>query len=69
MPHTHLADSPLGFQCRCDSVRLMASLATLPRHEVMEMVNDGKVIEIQCDYCREEYRIEPEQLRGLLSNS
>jgi redox-regulated HSP33 family molecular chaperone len=27
------------------------------------------VIEIQCDYCREEYRIEPEQLRGLLSNS
>lgn len=69
MPHTLLADSPLNFQCRCDAVRLMASLATLPRHDVMEMVNEGKIIEIQCDYCRAEYRIEPEQLRGLLAQS
>lgn len=69
MPHTQLADSPVSFKCRCDAVRLMASLATLPREEVVEMVHDGKPLEIQCDYCQKEYRIDPEQLRGLLVQS
>ncbi len=69
MPHTQLADSPVSFKCRCDAVRLMASLATLPREEVVEMVRDGKPLEIQCDYCQKEYRIDPEQLRGLLVQS
>lgn len=69
MPHTQLADSALGFQCRCDAVRMMASIATLPRHEVLEMVNEGKPLEITCDYCLREFRLDPEQLRGLLRRS
>lgn len=69
MPHTLLADSPLGYQCRCDTARVLASLATLPRGEVEEMVDAGKTLEINCDYCGAEYRIEPSQLRGLLARS
>ncbi len=69
MPHTLLADSPVSFKCRCDAVRLMASLATLPRDEVTEMVREGRTLEIQCEYCQREFRIEPEQLRGLLARS
>ncbi len=69
MPFTQLADSPLQFQCRCDQVRIMASLATLPRDEVQSMVDDAKPLEITCDYCRRDYVIEPEQLRGLLAPS
>lgn len=69
MPHTLLADTALAYRCRCDAVRLMATLATLPREEILDMVNEGKALEIQCDYCRREYRIDPEQLRGLLAAS
>lgn len=69
MPHTLLADSPLRYQCRCDALRVLASLATLPRHEIVEMADAGKTLEINCDYCGTEYRIEPEQLRGLLAPS
>lgn len=69
MPYTQLADSPLRYQCRCDTTRLLASLATLPRAEVEEMVDAGQALEIRCDYCATEYRIEPAQLRGLLAPS
>ena len=69
MPHTRLSDSPLAYRCRCDSVRLLATMATLPRADIQEMVDEGKALEIQCDYCGREYQIEPEQLRGLLAPS
>ncbi len=69
MPYTQLAESELAFRCRCDAVRLMASLATLPRAEIQDMVDEGKALEITCDYCFQEYRIDPEQLRGMLTSS
>jgi molecular chaperone Hsp33 len=69
MPYARLADTPLHFACRCDVVRIMASLATLQRSDIQEMVNDAKPLEIRCDYCQKDYRIETEQLRGLLAES
>lgn len=69
MPHSRLADSPLGYGCQCSEIRVMASLATLPRHEIEQMVNDGKTLEIGCDYCGTQYAVEVERLRGLLTPS
>jgi molecular chaperone Hsp33 len=63
-----LDERPLAFTCRCDELRLMAALATLPRADVEELLRDP-VIEIACDFCGQEYRIAPEQLRGLLQSS
>ncbi len=69
MPFTRLSESPLAFGCHCSQVRLVASLATLPRTDVEELIRDGQVLEITCDYCRKEYRIPPAQLRPLLTPS
>jgi len=69
MEFTHLDESPIGFECWCDELRLLSVLATLDRTEVEELLSDGQTLEISCDYCHEEYRIAPSQLRGLLSAS
>ena len=69
MPFTRLAESPVSFQCRCSHVRLVSSLATLPQPDLQEMVDDGKPLDITCDYCGKAYTINPEQLRGLLQKS
>ncbi len=69
MPHSRLAESAVGFQCQCSEVRVLTSLATLPRVEIEEMLADARPLEITCDYCQREYRIEPAQLRGLLAQS
>lgn len=69
MPFSRLDDSPLCFRCRCDELRVMATLASLPKADIEEMVNDGKILDIRCDYCGKEYQISPAQLRSLLMPS
>ena len=43
---------------------MVASLATLPRADIEELIRDGEVLEIRCDYCGKEYQIPPAQLRA-----
>lgn len=59
MPFTRTEESPLAFGCNCSQTRLLQSLATLPRSDIEELVRDGEVLEINCDYCRKDYRIAP----------
>lgn len=66
MPHTRIETVPIAFECWCSESRLLGALATLPRNEIQSMIDDGHVLEIGCDYCRKEYRIQPTTLVGLL---
>ena len=69
MPFARLEESRLGFGCQCSQLRVVASLATLPRSDIEELVRDGEVLEIRCDYCGKEYGVPPAQLRSLLTPS
>lgn len=69
MPFTRLEESRLAFGCGCSQVRVVQSLATLPRADIEDLVRDGEVLEIHCDYCGKEYRVPPAQLRSLLTTS
>jgi molecular chaperone Hsp33 len=69
MPFQRLSESRLGFGCQCSQVRVIASLATLPRADIEDLVKDGEVLEIRCDYCGKEYGVHPAQLRPLLTPS
>jgi molecular chaperone Hsp33 len=66
MPYTQVGEDPLHFGCNCSQVRVAASLASLPKQEIRDMIADGRVLEIGCDYCGKQYQMAPEQLRGLL---
>jgi molecular chaperone Hsp33 len=69
MAFTRLEQTGLRFECRCSQVRVVASLATLGREDILELIRPGEVLEIACDYCGKEYKVAPAQLRGLLSRS
>lgn len=66
MEYTKLGESPLKFECGCSDVRVMTSLAALPRTDIAELVESGENIELSCDYCGATYTVGPEHLRGLL---
>jgi molecular chaperone Hsp33 len=66
MPYALVGTDPLSFGCNCSQARVAASLASLPKREIQAMIDDKRVLEIGCDYCGKEYRMAPEQLRGLL---
>lgn len=68
MEHTQLATSPVHFGCTCSHESVVASLASIKRQELAEMIDDGP-IELTCDYCNSEYALGKQHLQGLLDPS
>lgn len=66
MPYTKVADRRVHFGCRCSPERLATSLASLPRADIESLMQGGKTLEIECDYCRRSYEFTIDQLKGLL---
>ena len=66
MPYTKVGDRKVHFGCNCSPERLAGSLASLPRSDIESLMEGGKTLEIECDYCRTNYEFTIEQLRGLL---
>jgi molecular chaperone Hsp33 len=69
MPFTRLETSPLAWRCRCSPERVLESLATLPRSDLVALSTDEKPVELTCDFCRSEYAVSPAELRALLAES
>ncbi len=72
MPYDEVGRGALRFECRCSEERLLATLLSLPRADIRDLVTgvgSGEVLEIDCDYCQRHYRIAPEQLRGVLDEN
>lgn len=69
LSRSELGEQPIQYRCWCSEVRVMSALATLDRGEIEAMLHEGNPVEINCDYCRTEYRIPPAKLRGLLRES
>jgi molecular chaperone Hsp33 len=72
MPYDEVGRGALRFECRCSEERLLATLLSLPRADIRELVtgiHTGEVLEIDCDYCQRHYRISPERLRGVLQEN
>jgi molecular chaperone Hsp33 len=69
MAYTRVGESELRFHCGCSEARVTASLASLPRSDIKELVDDGRVLDITCDFCGHQYHIAPESLRALLTVS
>ena len=42
------------------------SLASLPRADIESLLEGGKPLEIECDYCRTPYEFSIERLKALL---
>jgi molecular chaperone Hsp33 len=69
MEYTELEQSEIRFHCWCDDLRVVASLATLPRADLEELLTANEPLEIECDYCHKEYVIAPSTLRGLVNSN
>jgi len=69
IPFTVVERTELDFGCTCNEIRVMSALTTLGKDEIEDMVVAGKIIEMQCDYCRTDYKISPSKLKGMLEGS
>lgn len=69
IPYAQLDQSPLRFGCLCSRQVVVASLSTVPRDELAEMIRQDGVLELSCDYCGTQYAVGKTQLEGLLAES
>lgn len=69
MPHTLLGDSIVYHGCRCDERAVLATLATLPRSELIDLMRNDEILEISCHYCNTDYQVPSAKLRGLVDPS
>lgn len=54
------------FKCTCSLARVEEALIALGKEELEEMLEEGKPIEITCEFCKEKYGITLERVRELL---
>ena len=57
---------PTGFNCDCHKERVEKALISIGRKELQEMINEGKNIEVNCQFCNELYVFTVEELEELL---
>lgn len=67
MPYTKVGERTVHFGCRCSPERLAGSLASLPKSDIESLIQGGKTLEIECDYCRKYYQFTMDQLKKLLA--
>ncbi len=65
MDYAVTAEVPVSFFCGCDGTKVLASLASLSRADLEDLLSSGEPIELNCDYCMRSYVVTPAQLRGL----
>lgn len=66
MPHTRVAERTVAFGCNCSQERLAVSLASLPRSDIESLMEGGKTLEIECDYCKKNYEFTMAELAALI---
>lgn len=61
-----LEEKPLSFKCVCSEDRVTRSLTLIGVDELRSMLDENKDVEINCDFCSEQYRFSPEKIAKIL---
>ena len=54
-----------GFVCNCSKERIVKALASVSKKDMDDIINDGKEIEVKCDFCNTRYKFSVEELKTL----
>ena len=56
----------VSYKCYCSRERVEAALISLGRKELTEIMEEGKVFPVECQFCDEVYEFTPEDIGNLL---
>ena len=63
-----LETAPVSYQCYCDRDRVTATLISLGKKELNEIVEDNETIHIECQFCDTIYDFTPDQIKEILED-
>lgn len=59
------AERPLRARCRCSEQRVARTLASFPKSEIAEMVDESGDVVVTCEFCKRRYVFTPADLDNL----
>ena len=59
---------PVRYHCNCSKERVTKALISLGTKEIKSMIDDGKPVNLHCDFCNTDYEFSTEELVSLLEN-
>ncbi len=67
IPHHTTATTPLRYQCSCTQEKMKAALCSLGYGELQELKENQEGIEIICEFCRDRYSFDTQEIAALLN--
>lgn len=61
-----LEQIPCSYYCNCSKERVEKAIASIGKKDLQEMVEEGKTIEVGCNFCDKKYEFSVEELKHLL---
>lgn len=62
-------ETPVEYRCYCSRERVSATLLTIGKKDLQEIVDEGKPITIECQFCDTAYTFTPEDVAQLLKDA
>ena len=56
---------PCSFTCNCSKERVEKALISIGKKELQEMIDEGKSIEVNCQFCNKHYEFSVDELKKL----
>lgn len=53
--------------CPCSKIRSLATLGSIPTEDLEDLLEEGKDLELVCDFCRSKYIVTPDEIREILT--
>lgn len=60
---------PTQFQCNCSREKIEKALIGVGREELQSMIDEGKTIELNCQFCNTHYPVTVDELKELLAQA
>lgn len=60
---------PTQYACNCDKERVEKAIISIGKKEIDEMIQDGKPIEVKCQFCNTAYTFSVEDLKQIIKRS
>jgi len=57
---------PVAFNCDCSKSKVEKVLISVGKKDLQEMINEGKEIEVNCQFCGKHYIFNVEELKKIL---
>ena len=57
---------PAQYYCDCSRERVERAIISIGQKDIQEMIDDGKPVEVRCQFCNKLYNFEVDDLKKML---